>query len=1349
METLNQLTALLKSITSLGAGTLTAGMASAVVLLLAAGLGVKYLKGKLKPLKLPLKPALCGCEPAEAALDVPLPGLLERISLTIDYLRTRREWRYEKPWVMMLGELGAGKSSLLASISSEYQQALHGRYKQLAINGTSWHDFNQGFFIDPKGLLPYSAASSQNPETPEHTKAIKVWNSVLKQLNDLRPERALDAIVLVISAANLQHQSREERQLVANNIRQQLLQIGQKVEFSLPVYVVVTALDSVAGFAEFWRAQTPERRTEIMGWSAPAQSLDSPPDAWVGEAFDQVARQLKPLQLESAAERASIDANDADQAFLFPHQVQQLKEPLQECLSIIFQASPWQSPFFCRGIYFTGVVANKGSVPLEQSFARNDVAFIQDVFLKKILVEPGLAKPTRVGVWSRNLLIRRLQIALVAGFGLLLLALAVTCFQVDAQVDRVVDTLKRIQQMQASVHSDDSCILKEPVFQLVEQVATIDARARSWVIPVSAIDNRLSRKSAERIANEAFKNVVLPGLACQIKQRANVIHTQSTGSPVGDNYPQALAALKTYVAQVNDVEKNVARFKRELDAPPFPNEADRLPEFFKLVEYAYGAPLPAQIKLRSGLLNTSLAHLDKSVYNPANLVLPANFRYSASNYILASAEAVSTQLTAELERGSYLLNLLQQRQQPILLNTQEFSAWLNWVRSAWIGSSKTQNPFLRLQTELSAQLQPLIQDYAYPAAVLKSATSQFDAANRYPVAMDALNKMQLPGYGSLFTVQNKQLDLNPTLNIEMLGLQALSGLGYMKIDPLMPFICQGKVASWKPDYLNQAAGYFKQYQGLLDNPLLKDAGLKDVGAKPLYQQLAAYQLELALNHSLQQAQASALASDLSLTNSDTSALGSLVEQQQNRDTLKFSALLAPIQTVQGIFNSLVATGSATNLDKCVSQFAKDELAQIQLITEQSLLYQITVTPAASAPTTSSNVNADFFDLGSTPVVKDFLARQLSRVQVLAGYASPFLDYLKQSASVPNPNTSNPDTATYWNNTTLELQRYNQAKDPNAQATLLNNLFFKQFPGMNASNCQDILNAYQSPELGNDLFSNYRHELENAVTKLCNNKRSSQAANLYDQWASRFNKELAGLYPFGPLSADDASLATVKAFFTDYEASQAALSQSINGFTGASWAERKQFLTRLDAVAAFLHNSLSQPGLGNTKVNLAVTFRALAGEGSEQVSNWRLASAGNSIAYPNQGTNLDWPFGQAIALDLTWASNSIWRPAFGNGMQVTASTATFSASGNWALLRLIANHPPTSGASLDTLTAGKVLLEFDVPLMSSEQSGTTKTASAKTGSASLYLSMQFSSIDPTTKAPVSLILPDIFPTEAPK
>lgn len=1336
MESLKQITTLLTSLNGSGhdANTLLIGMGSAIVLLPILGFCARFIWKKLKLLKPPAVPALCGCEPPGTDLKLIAPGFWERCSLAIDYLRTRREWRYEKPWVMLLGEHGAGKSSLLASMSPSLRQALHGRSEQLAIKGTQWHDLNKGFIIDPNGNLPFNAELTDGVTEADHSSAVKLWDRTLNQLDALRPERALDGIVLVISAASLLNNSLEQRLANAENIRLQLHRIEQHFEFALPVYVVVTALDCVEGFSAFWRSQPTSRQEEIIGWSAPAQYNDGPPDAWAEAAFKQVGLQLKPLQLEAIALGDRVAAPDADQFFLFPRNFQQLKEPFQQCLSIIFQATPWQTTFFCRGIYFTGAIAATTDTPEAQEAPRQDVSFVSDLLLKKILGEPGLARPTRAGLWSRNTLIRRLQIAMVASFATLLMAFSLVCFHINTQVQDVIVALERVQQLQANIPGESSCVAQETVYELLRQISSIDVEARSWLIPLSFFDKRLSQQSASLVAHDAFKNIILPGIACQIKQRAIAINNPvPTIASDEISYPLARDALLGYVQQVNDLEKNMAGLKNLLATPSLSKEKDVLPDFIKLTEYAYGSALTLASKSNHYLLAASLNNLNHIGYK-GDVRLPDNFKHNVSVQISALAQQANVQIMAELEQGSNRLNLLEQKQTPILANIKSFSTWLRWVRESWLGSSPTKNPISAIKKELSEKLHVLVRDYVYPEDAFNAAIAQFDVATQYPIAMDTLNKVQLPVYGSLFTMQNKRLDLNPKLLSELLGLQALSTLDYMKIEPALNFVCQGNVSNWNVAYLNQGASYAKQYQGLISNPSLKD-GVEN----SLYQQLASYQLELALNNSLQQAQTTG--SPLATPKSgSTTATGGINEQQQSAASANFAKLLAPITALQDIFNEQDFSESTASLDKCVSDFANGNLENIQALASESMLYQTTLSASSSGAATGTSTS-HLFDLGTTAVIKDYLAQQFSRVQILTAYATPFLDYLD------NGDTNNSENAPYWSNTANELQRFTQAKDPNAQATVLNNLYLNQLPGLDNSNCSSIISAYNAPEYGNDLFSDYRQQIEEDVKSLCSGTRTTQATSLYQKLAARFNRDLSGRYPFGALKSSDASLATVKAFFNDYEANKEALSQSVAGLTGASWDARRNFLAQLDSVANFLHNSLTPTRGSNALISLGVNFRALAGEGSDQVSSWRLSSASKSIAYPNQGNNLDWPLGQALTLDLGWANQSVWRPVIAtaaNDLQVKGSTASFSAAGNWALLRLIENHSPHSGATLDTLSANTELLEFNVPLIGAEKAGKASTANA-----TLYVSLQLSSIDPKTMAPVSLKLPDTFPTAAPQ
>jgi type VI secretion system protein ImpL len=415
------------------------------------------------------------------------------------------------------------------------------------------------------------------------------------------------------------------------------------------------------------------------------------------------------------------------------------------------------------------------------------------------------------------------------------------------------------------------------------------------------------------------------------------------------------------------------------------------------------------------------------------------------------------------------------------------------------------------------------------------------------------------------------------------------------------------------------------------------------------------------------------------------------------------------------------------------------------------LYQATFLPPSGDP------DAHFFDLGSTPVIKDMLARQISRVQVLSDYAAPVLDYLNQADPALSSNSSSENTsnAPYWNNTSNELKKYAQGKDPNAQASLLENLFMKEFPDLQNSTCSKTLTAYQSPALGNDLFSSHRQQLEKSVQMRCKGERYAQAQSAYLTLATRFNRELATRYPFGDLKADDASQTAVKSFFADYSTQRANLLKLISGLNDPYWDEVRGFLANLDDVNKFLSGNLlpGDPATPDSNpdalLNLNVNFKAQAAlaSGSEQISHISLLSGNKEVSFPNGNSSMDWQFGQPLVLDITWANLSLWRPSYAVNvldLQVEGSTASFAANGNWALLRMIERHLPKSGGRYDPRDPSRLLLEFDIAVLNNN--GTP--GKAINGSATLFLSIKLSNVTAGTKSSAALKLP-AFPRKAPQ
>ena len=77
-------------------------------------------------------------------------------------------------------------------------------------------------------------------------------------------------MLLTVSVADLLSQGAEARSTHAASIRARLLELDAKLGMRLPVYVLVTKSDLLAGFTEFFADLGKEQRAQVWGFTLPA-----------------------------------------------------------------------------------------------------------------------------------------------------------------------------------------------------------------------------------------------------------------------------------------------------------------------------------------------------------------------------------------------------------------------------------------------------------------------------------------------------------------------------------------------------------------------------------------------------------------------------------------------------------------------------------------------------------------------------------------------------------------------------------------------------------------------------------------------------------------------------------------------------------------------------------------------------------------------------------------------------------------------------------------------------------------------------------------------------------------------
>lgn len=1237
---------------------------------------------------------------------------IKRFLDAIDYLSTRREWRYKQPWLLVLGEQGAGKSSLIGSVSATWRHHPPPHADQLQAEGMQWSYFRYGVLIDGDGKL-----AAAEPDSDQG----KQWNKGLEQLNALRPERALDGIVLCVSARTLLHAKQSQRVALAENVNRQISLLQASVEFMLPAYVVVTHCDDIPGFTAFWQSQDSARRGEMVGYSAIAQDQTLQPSAWAETAFDRIGARMREVQVDVAALSEKID--DVDGFFLFPGHFRSLRDPLAQWLETVFRTTAWQSGYLFRGMYFTGSVeANGASV----EGPRDDVDFVDSLVSEKLLREPALARPTRQGIWSRNTLIRRMQIAAVAaGIGLFV-ALGLASYRVSKQVELIVGAIDSLQKVAPRIPAAGSgeCLAREDVYPLLAHVSKIDTRSRYLFIPLSWVDGRLTSGSATVIGRSMVEKVLMPTLSCVLEQRAGELLASTRGvtSAPTSVLSQQREDFRKLIVDARSLEENLLRFRKLSSSSGAMEERELISTLDSLLRYAYDEALPPEAWRKGGVLDDAFRDI-ADVQPP---VMPNGLHARLAAAMDARSASLRAALGREVAVGDDLLARLDEGLPPILDNTRRMGIWLAWVQRSWLGSSPERNPCQEIVNANKADVDVLIAYYG-DIPSMDGMLQRFSAKQCHQPEMQTLATMTLAPYGPMFVDGKGGLVMAPELQGELSGLPALVALPFMQLTSARPFACVGAAAEWRSNEIAEAAGYLEQYEAFAKSrklPTLPD------GARPLYDTLARASLAHALDDALQRAQRISPESQTDLE----------AATRSNAQLTRIGDELARgIDSLKTVLNAYVTYGfsdGGAEVRQCARGFAADNLGGVDALADSSLLY---------APTVAVGTDT-MFTFGGLPVTKDYLARQVARAEVLAGYADPFLTLLSDTPGVDDAWRDTPQTAAFWRNTRDEIDRYTKGKEPAGQVANLDAYFVTQLTGMTYANCASVLAAYTSPEFGNDLFSDRRRKLERQVQLRCTDQRQAQAEALYGALATRFNRDLAGRYPFGEPGARDAGLAATRTFFLDYADQRESIAAALGAMNNDRWRSAKRFIAELDTAAAFFANNVGAPGdmaiVGLTPVFPAETARSV---GSDQMLTWRLEVEGAESVFPNGLKALQWYPGDSVALHLRWAARSQWRPQADPaqpGLSVQDASASFDASGPWALLRFIDTYrlPDTSTKEPD-----QILLGFSVPVQSQVTGADGKPARSE---AKVFMTWLLTGVDTKTQTQKTIALPADFPRSAP-
>ena len=214
----------------------------------------------------------------EEALD-----LLKKLRFGVDrpslWTRIRalgsQQYLYNLPWYVFIGAPGAGKTTALINSGLRFPLADRlGREAVRGVGGTrncDWWFTDEAVFLDTAGRY-----TTQQSDRDVDAAA---WKSFLELLKKSRPRRPINGVLVTVSVADLLQQSAAEREAHAQALRTRVQELYQTLGLRIPVYVLVTKTDLLAGFSEFFSTLGKEERAQAWGFSLPygKEGLDPAP----------------------------------------------------------------------------------------------------------------------------------------------------------------------------------------------------------------------------------------------------------------------------------------------------------------------------------------------------------------------------------------------------------------------------------------------------------------------------------------------------------------------------------------------------------------------------------------------------------------------------------------------------------------------------------------------------------------------------------------------------------------------------------------------------------------------------------------------------------------------------------------------------------------------------------------------------------------------------------------------------------------------------------------------------------------------------------------------------------------
>jgi type VI secretion system protein ImpL len=261
---------------------------------------------------------------------------------------------YALPWYAIIGPPGAGKTTALRHSGLVFP------YADSAVRGVGgtrncdWWFTNEAILLDTAGRYATESADAQE------------WLAFLDLLRKYRGDKPLNGLIIAVAAVEIIDATEPMLEQMAQKLRARIDEVMTRLGMVLPVYLVVTKCDLMAGFTEFFGTMKKSERAQAWGATFNLNEDKSNPGAIFTREFDILVQSVHGRSLGRLANERDRGAREL--IYQFPLEFAALRRPLNDLVGRVFAPNNFgQTPTF-RGFYFTS--GTQEGLPLNRVLMR-------------------------------------------------------------------------------------------------------------------------------------------------------------------------------------------------------------------------------------------------------------------------------------------------------------------------------------------------------------------------------------------------------------------------------------------------------------------------------------------------------------------------------------------------------------------------------------------------------------------------------------------------------------------------------------------------------------------------------------------------------------------------------------------------------------------------------------------------------------------------------------------------------------------------------------------------------------------------------------------------------------------